>query len=115
MDVNHLMFVVAVMLIVSATAIVVARKLNLGSIMGLLAAGMLLGPHSPLPLLTGHVEELRAVGEIGVTLLLFAIALEIEPARLWSMRRLVFGLGAAQYAFTTAAIVGVFVGVRGLS
>jgi glutathione-regulated potassium-efflux system protein KefB len=114
MDVNHLMFVVAVMLIVSATAIIVARKLNLGSIIGLLAAGMLLGPHSPLPLLTGHVEELRAVGEIGVTLLLFAVALEIQPARLWSMRRLVFGLGGAQFALTTAAIVAVFVGLRGL-
>ena len=53
---------------------------------------MALGPHSPLSLLTGHIDQLQAVGEIGVMLLLFVVGLDVQPKSLWSMRRLVFGL-----------------------
>ena len=53
-----------------------AKQLNLGSIVALLVVGMALGPHSPRPLLTGHVEELQTVGEIGVILLLFLVGLK---------------------------------------
>ena len=107
------MFVVAVMFVVGAASTVVAKRFHLGSVIGLLVAGMLLGPHSPVPLFTGHVKELEAVGEIGVMLLLFAIALDLQPSRLWSMRRLVFGLGAAQYVVTTAVIVGLLIWMHG--
>jgi len=103
-NVGQLMFAVAVMMLTSIVAIGVAKKLNIGAIVALLLVGLALGPHSPRPLLTGHIGELRAVGEIGIMLLLFAVGLGTVPAQLWSMRRLVFGLGSAQYAFTTAAI-----------
>jgi len=83
-----------------------AKQLNLGSIVALLVVGMALGPHSPRPLLTGHVEELQTVGEIGVILLLFLVGLETKPGRLSSMRRLLFGLGTGQYLLTTIAIAG---------
>ena len=55
---------------IAATVIAgsVAKQLNLGSTVALLVAGMALGPHSPWPLLTGHVEELQTVGEISVIL-----------------------------------------------
>src|SRR5215470_10761285 len=79
----------------------------------LLAVGMALGPHSPMPLLKTGVHEMQTVGEIGVMLLLFAIGLDIQPTRLWSMRRLVFGLGAAQYLLTTAAMLAFLVTVTG--
>ena len=98
------MFAAAVMMGATAVAVAVAKKLELGSIVALLVVGMALGPHSPVPVLTGHVGEMQAVGEIGVMLLLFAIGLDLQPTRLWSMRSLVFELGSAQYALTTAAI-----------
>src|SRR5262245_60309225 len=92
----------------------VAKQLNLGSIVALLVVGMALGPHSPKPLLTGHLEELQMVGEIGVILLLFLVGLETKPERLSSMRRLFYGLGTAQYLLTTIAIAGLLIAVAHL-
>ena len=92
----------------------VAKQLNLGSIVALLIVGMALGPHSPRPLLTGHIEELQTVGEIGVILLLFLVGLETQPGKLSSMRRLFFGLGTAQYLLTAIAIAGLLIAVANL-
>src|SRR5262249_49163990 len=105
MDINHLMFSAAVMMGATAVAVGVAKKLGVGSIVALLAVGMVLGPHSPMPLLTGHVDEMQAIGEIGVALLIFAVGLDLQPTQVWSIRRLVFGLGTAQYVLTTLALV----------
>jgi glutathione-regulated potassium-efflux system protein KefB len=115
MDVSHLMFAAAVMMLTTAFAVGIAKKLELGSIVALLLVGIALGPHSPKPLFSSHVNELEAIGEIGVMLLLFAIGLELQPAKLWSMRRLVLGLGTGQYALTTAGILVFFVAVFGLA
>jgi glutathione-regulated potassium-efflux system ancillary protein KefC len=114
MNVDHLMFAAAVMMLAAAIAIGVAKRLNLGSIVALLVVGMGLGPHSPLPLFTGHIDQLQAVGEIGVMLLLFVVGLDVQPKSLWSMRRLVFGLGSAQYLLTGAAIMALLLWVSGL-
>jgi glutathione-regulated potassium-efflux system ancillary protein KefC len=92
----------------------VAKQLNLGSIVALLVVGMALGPHSPRPLLTGHIEELQTVGEIGVILLLFLVGLETQPGKLSSMRRLFFGLGTAQYLLTAIAIAGLLIAIAHL-
>jgi glutathione-regulated potassium-efflux system ancillary protein KefC len=92
----------------------VAKQLNLGSIVALLVVGMALGPHSPRPLLTGHVEELQTIGEIGVILLLFLVGLETKPEKLSSMRRLFYGLGTAQYLLTAIAIAGLLIAVARL-
>ena len=100
MDIDRILLAVTVMLTATVVAGSVAQKLNLGSIVALLVVGMALGPYSPRPLLTGHVEELQSVGEIGVILLLFLVGLDIQPQKLASMRRLVFGLGPAQYLLT---------------
>ena len=91
MNVDHLMFAAAVTMTVTAIALGIAKRLELGSIVALLIVGMMLGPHSPKPLFTGHIEEMKAVGEIGVMLLMFTIGLDIRPQSLWSMRRWVFG------------------------
>ena len=115
MNISHLMFAVAVMMLATTIAVGVAKRLNLGSIVALLVVGMALGPHSPMPLLTAHVDEMQAIGEIGVMLLVFAVGLEIQPTNLWSMRRLVFGLGSAQYALTTAALLAFFIGIAGIA
>jgi glutathione-regulated potassium-efflux system protein KefB len=115
MNISHLMFVLTVMMVATTVAVMVAKRLNLGSIVALLVVGMILGPHSPQPLLTSHVDEMQAVGEIGVMLLMFAIGLEIQPTRLWSIRRLVFGLGSAQYGLTTLAILVFFLATIGIA
>ena len=94
MDIDELMRAVAIVLAVTAIAVSIARRLNLGSTLGLLVVGAALGPHSPHPLLgLGHVDELQAIGEIGVVLLLFLLGLDTRPARLWAMRGMVVGLG----------------------
>jgi glutathione-regulated potassium-efflux system protein KefB len=108
MDIDQLMRAVAIVLAVTAVAVSIARRLNLGSTLGLLVVGAALGPHSPHPLLgISHVDELQAVGEIGVVLLLFLLGLDIRPSRLWAMRGMIVGLGTAQYILSSLAIAGV--------
>src|SRR5262244_4424842 len=114
MDVDSILLAVAVMLTATVVAGRVAQQLHLGSIVALLVVGMALGPYSPKPLLTGHVEELQSVGEIGVILLLFLVGLETKPERLSSVRRLFYGLGAAQYLLTTIVIIGFLIAVAHL-
>jgi len=112
MDIDRILLAVAVMIAATVVASSVAKKLNLGVTVALLAVGMLLGPHSAKPLLTGHVEELQTVGEIGVILLLFLVGLDTQPHKLASMRRLFLGLGTAQYLLTTIAITGLLIAVH---
>jgi glutathione-regulated potassium-efflux system ancillary protein KefC len=81
---------------VAAILITLSKRLGLGSILGLLIAGIIVGPFSPGPILTENVSSVRHLTEFGVVLLLFVIGLEMQPQKLWSMRKEVFGLGSAQ-------------------
>jgi glutathione-regulated potassium-efflux system protein KefB len=83
-------------------AVPVARMLGLGSILGYLAAGLLVGPAGLA--LVADVEDIAQISELGVVMLLFIIGLELRPARLWTLRRSLLGLGAAQVIVTTAAL-----------
>jgi glutathione-regulated potassium-efflux system ancillary protein KefC/glutathione-regulated potassium-efflux system protein KefB len=78
------------------------KKLGLGTVLGYLVAGMLLGPWG-LHLVT-DVESILHISELGVVLLLFVIGLELQPSRLWVLRRTVFGLGSAQVVGCTLLI-----------
>ena len=99
-------FVVAAVFLLLVTSVTVAlsKRFGLGSVIGLLVAGVIVGPHSPGPAITHNVEELRRFTELGVVLLLFVIGLELQPARLAAMRREVFGVGTLQIALTGGAI-----------
>ena len=77
------------------------RRLKLGGVLGYLAAGAVIGPWG-LGLIA-HAETTLHFAELGVVLLLFLVGLELEPSRLWALRRPVFGLGGAQVALTGAA------------
>jgi glutathione-regulated potassium-efflux system protein KefB len=88
------------LLIVTSVAVALFKHLGLGSILGLLVAGIVVGPYSPGPYVTEHVEDVRHFTELGVVLLLFIIGLEMRPRRLWAMRREVFGLGLLQILLT---------------
>lgn len=78
------------------------KKLGLGTVLGYLAAGVVIGPilHS-----IGDSEAVLAVAELGVVFLLFIIGLELKPSRLWQMRRDIFGLGTAQVVFSGLALM----------
>lgn len=92
------------LLLAATVAVGLFNRIGLGSILGLLVAGVAVGPFSPGPVLTRDVEAVRQFTELGVVLLLFLIGTEMRPARLWSMRREVFGLGLLQVLLTGAAI-----------
>lgn len=76
----------------------VFQFLRLGTVLGFLAAGMFIGPGG-LGLII-EVEQIRGLAELGVVFLLFIIGIELKPARLWLMRRQVFGMGSVQVAAT---------------
>ncbi len=91
-----LLYAVVLFLVVGLTFSTIAEWLKLGSIFGLLIAGVALGPHSPGPVLTDDVTGLLGLAEVGVVLLMFTIGLEMRPSRLWAMRKYLLGLGPAQ-------------------
>jgi len=82
---EHRSILLAVTVMITATVVAgsVGEQLNLGSIVALPRVGMTLGPVREAAV-TGHVEELQTVGEIGVILLLFLVGLEPKPAKLSS-------------------------------
>lgn len=77
-------------------AVPIARALGLGAIIGYLAAGIAIGPWGLG--LVSNVHDILHFAEFGVVLMLFLVGLELQPSRLWNMRRPIFGLGAAQMA-----------------
>ena len=86
-------------------AVPVAKKLGLGSIIGYLAAGIAIGPWG-LKLVT-NVQDILHFAEFGVVLMLFLVGLELEPQRLWNLRRPIFGWGSAQVLLCAVIIMGV--------
>jgi glutathione-regulated potassium-efflux system protein KefB len=93
--------IIAVLLAAQAIAAPLARWLGIGSVLGYLIAGVLLGPSGLTSLFsTREAVELMHVAEFGIILLLFLIGLELRPRRLWSMRNAIFGLGGAQVGIT---------------
>ncbi len=90
---------VAIFLAASVIAIPLFRKFGLGSVLGYLAAGIVIGPWGLR--IVQDAAGILHVAELGVILLLFVIGLELQPSRLRAMRRSVFGLGSLQVALTT--------------
>ncbi|HXE39427.1 MAG TPA: monovalent cation:proton antiporter-2 (CPA2) family protein [Azonexus sp.] len=93
-----------VFLAAAVIAVPLFSRLGLGAVVGYLTAGMLIGPW--LLGLVSDVEEILHVAELGVVLLLFVIGLELQPSRLWALRRPVFGLGGAQLLITGLLLGG---------
>ena len=85
---------VVILLGAAVVTVPVFRRLGLGSVLGYLAAGLAIGPFG-LRLVAGPGAVLH-IAELGVVMFLFIIGLEMQPSRLWSLRREIFGLGVAQ-------------------
>lgn len=97
-------FLLQALIYLGATALFVPlfQRIGLGSVLGYLVAGLAIGPWGAA--LIPDSEVVRQVSELGVVLLLFLVGLELNPARLWSLRRAIFGLGTLQVVTTIAAV-----------
>jgi len=93
---------VLIFLVAAIVVVPICKRLGLSAVLGYLAAGLLIGPSG-----FGLIRDSEGVlhfAEIGVVLLLFIIGLELQPNRLWVMRRLVFSLGMAQVVVSSLVI-----------
>ncbi len=101
-----------VFLSAAVIAVPLAQRFGLGSVLGYLLAGVLIGPWGLR--LISDVDAILHFAELGVVLLLFLIGLELNPKKLWQMRGPILGLGGAQVVVTTA-VIGSIVSLFGLS
>ncbi len=102
-----------VFLAAAAIMVPLFSRFKLGAVLGYLTAGMLIGPYG-LGLIT-ETEDILKFGEYGIVLLLFVIGLELQPSRLWAMRRDIFGLGTLQVVICGLALTGVLLVLTSLS
>ena len=94
----------AALLLASVLLVPFFKRAGLGTVLGYLAVGVLIGPFGVK--LVRDPDNLLHTAELGVVLLLFVIGLELKPSRLWALRRSVFGLGALQLFGVAAALAG---------
>lgn len=95
----------SIYLAAAVIAVPIAARLGLGSVLGYLAAGIMIGP--VLGLVGAETKDLQHFAEFGVVMMLFLIGLELEPRALWDMRHRLLGLGGLQVVLSTAALMGV--------
>src|SRR6056297_2380976 len=108
---DGVLFQATIFLAAMVIAVPLSARLGFGSVLGYLAAGIVIGP--AFGLVGGHeTAELQHMAEFGVVMMLFLIGLELEPRALWDMRHRLLGLGGLQIGLTTAAImvVGLWLG-----
>jgi monovalent cation:proton antiporter-2 (CPA2) family protein len=95
-----------VYLAAAVIAVPIARRLGLGSVLGYLIAGMVIGPFA-FGLIGEEGQDVMHFAEFGVVMMLFLIGLELRPALLWQMRKPILGLGGLQVGVTTLLLTGV--------
>jgi glutathione-regulated potassium-efflux system protein KefB len=101
---------IALLLAAMAIAPPLARRFGIGTVLGYLLAGIVLGPHGIRHVFSSHdAHEILELSEFGIVLLLFLIGLELRPKRLWAMRSAIFKVGAAQV--TLSALVLAMIGM----
>ena len=87
-------------------AVPIAKRIGLGSVLGYLIAGVIIGPVTGL--VGNETKDLQHFAEFGVVMMLFIVGLELEPRALWDMRHRLIGLGGLQVSVTTLAITAAF-------
>jgi CPA2 family monovalent cation:H+ antiporter-2/glutathione-regulated potassium-efflux system protein KefB len=101
-------FLFQAMIYLAAAVLIVplAKRIGMGSVLGYLLAGILIGPYL-LGFIGEEGQEVMHVAEFGVVMMLFLIGLELEPAMLWRLRTPILGMGGVQVAVTTVVIGGI--------
>jgi CPA2 family monovalent cation:H+ antiporter-2 len=93
----------SIFLAAAVVAVPIAARLGFGSVLGYLAAGIVIGP--ALGLVGEDTSDLQHFAEFGVVMMLFLIGLELEPRALWAMRHKLLGLGGLQIGITAISWV----------
>ena len=93
-----------VYLFAAVVAVPIAARLGIGAVLGYLLAGIAIGPWG-LGFIS-DVDEILHFSELGVVFLMFLIGLELNPSKLWALRRSIFGVGAAQVIFSAVVLAG---------
>jgi monovalent cation:proton antiporter-2 (CPA2) family protein len=101
---HSVLFQAVVYLLAAVVSVPIAKRLGLGSVLGYLLAGVVIGPFALN--LVGDAKDVKPFAEFGVVMMLFLVGLELKPSLLWQLRRPIFGLGGAQVVVTTAAVGG---------
>ncbi len=96
------LFQAFIYLCAAVVAVPVAKRLGLGSVLGYLIAGVIIGPVAGL--VGAETEQIQHFAEFGVVMMLFLVGLELEPGALWEMRGRLIGLGGLQVLLTTLAV-----------
>ena len=109
---HNLLLAIFVLLAASVALVPLAKASGLGTVLGYLAAGVLIGPYGLR--LVSDTDTLRQASEFGIVMMLFLIGLELQPTEIWRMRHKVIGLGLTQLLLT-AALLGFIVHSAGLS
>lgn len=109
---QEFLFQAVVYLTAAVIAVPIAKRLGLGSVLGYLLAGMIIGPFG-IGLLGDEGQDVLHVAEFGVVMMLFVVGLELEPSLLWRLRAPILGLGGLQVILTTllVAALGLAVGL----
>lgn len=102
---EHFLLQLFIFLTAAAIAVPIAKKCGLGSVLGYLIAGIVIGPYGLT--LIGEVEEVMHFTEFGVVMMLFLVGLELKPSLLWQMRTPILGMGGSQVVLTSMVIGGI--------
>ncbi|HEY8894161.1 MAG TPA: cation:proton antiporter, partial [Niastella sp.] len=104
---DHSFFSTALVFLAAAVICVpLAKKTGLGSVLGYLIAGVIIGPFV-MGFVGKEGQDIMHFAEFGVVMMLFLIGLELEPELLWKLRKSILGLGGLQVVLTTIVIAGV--------
>ena len=104
MEGSDLLLAGVLFLFAAVVAVPVAARLGIGAVLGYLLAGIAIGPWG-LGFIS-DVQEILHFSELGVVFLMFLIGLELNPSKLWQLRRSIFGVGAAQVTFSALILAG---------
>lgn len=108
MDKNSFLFQAMVYLAAAVVMVPLAKRLGLGSVLGYLLAGVLIGP-AALSFIGNEGEDLMHFAEFGVVMMLFLIGLELEPELLWELRKPILGMGGLQVLLSSLLLGGLAV------
>jgi monovalent cation:H+ antiporter-2, CPA2 family len=106
MDQQSFLFQATIYLAAAVVMVPIAKKLGLGSVLGYLLAGIIIGP-AILGFIGEEGQHIMHFAEFGVVMMLFIIGLELEPLLLWKLRKPIVGLGGLQVLITSLAIAGI--------
>ena len=102
---DNLLLNIFIFLAAASIMVPIASRFKLGSVLGYLIVGMLIGPFGLK--LIGNPQQIMHFAEFGVIMMLFLIGLELEPAMLWKLRKLIVGLGSLQVMITTSVLIAI--------